>query len=93
MLKLSTSTSAAMGNSGDRSGEAVAVIIFFLSLSTVAVSLRCYCRIRVVKSFGWEDWLAIMAHVGLHFIQQFRGTSDIGGRCFSFPPAPVTWSE
>ena len=60
-----------MAKSDDRSGEVVGVIIFFLSLSTVAVALRCYCRIRVVKVFGWEDWLAIMAHVGLYFIHLF----------------------
>ena len=65
------STLIAMARPDDRVGEIVGVIIFFLSLSTVAVALRCYCRIRVVKTFGYEDWLAIMAHVSLHFIYSF----------------------
>lgn len=36
---------------------------FFLGLTTIAVVLRVYCRVRVVKSFGFDDWFALVAWV------------------------------
>jgi len=57
-----------MANTEDRSQEVAGVAGFFLALSTVSIALRCYCRIKVVKSFGWDDWFAVLAYVSLHFI-------------------------
>jgi hypothetical protein len=36
---------------------------FFLALSTIAILMRSYCRIFVVKSFGLDDWFALFAWV------------------------------
>jgi len=60
-----------MANMDDRSGEVAGVASFFLALSTVGIALRCYCRITVVKNFGWDDWFAVIAYVSLHFIHIF----------------------
>jgi hypothetical protein len=35
----------------------------FLALSTIAVLLRCYVRLRIVKAFGWDDGIMILAMV------------------------------
>jgi hypothetical protein len=37
----------------------------FLALSWIVVLLRCYCRIAVVKSFGADDYFAVLAQVHL----------------------------
>jgi hypothetical protein len=46
-----------------RGQEIAAVGVAFLTLSWIAVSLRCYVRIFVTKSFGTDDWLSITALV------------------------------
>lgn len=46
---------------GDRSLSARAVAGTFLALAWIAVSLRCYVRIKIVKSFGKDDWFMVMA--------------------------------
>jgi hypothetical protein len=46
-----------------RGPQVNAVVGLFLALSTVAISLRCYCRAIVVKSFGIDDWFAVVAWV------------------------------
>ncbi|KAI9054756.1 hypothetical protein LZ554_001905 [Drepanopeziza brunnea f. sp. 'monogermtubi'] len=45
----------------DRRDEVVGVGISFLLLSTIGIALRSYCRICVVKKFGWDDWAALVA--------------------------------
>lgn len=47
----------------DRGPQVNAVVGMFLAFSTVAILLRCYCRALVVKSFGMDDWFAVMAWV------------------------------
>lgn len=47
----------------DHGPEIAAVGIAFLTLSWVAVSLRCYVRIFITRSFGADDWLSITALV------------------------------
>jgi hypothetical protein len=44
----------------DRGRQVAAVAILFLALSWVAVSLRCYVRTVMMKSFGADDWLAVV---------------------------------
>jgi hypothetical protein len=46
-----------------RGPEVNGVAGLFLALSTVAIILRCYCRALVVKSFGVDDWFAVIAWV------------------------------
>lgn len=47
----------------DRGPQVSAVVGLFLSISTIAIVLRCYCRIVVVKAFGLDDWFALIAWV------------------------------
>ena len=60
-----------MANMEDRSQEVAGVAGFFLALTTVSIALRCYCRIKVVKNFGWDDWFAVLAYVSLHIIHTY----------------------
>ena len=39
----------------------------FLTLSSIAVILRCYVRLRIVKAFGWDDGVMIVAMVSFLF--------------------------
>ncbi|PYH89014.1 hypothetical protein BO71DRAFT_466207 [Aspergillus ellipticus CBS 707.79] len=45
----------------DRSVSVRAVPAGFLALSGITVILRCYTRLWVVKSFGWDDILMVLA--------------------------------
>jgi hypothetical protein len=46
-----------------RSRALFAVILVFLCLSFTAVALRCFVRLRLVKAFGWDDVLMVLAMV------------------------------
>jgi hypothetical protein len=46
-----------------RGPEVVGVYTLFTALTTIAVFLRVYCRTRIVKKLGWDDWLAVAAWV------------------------------
>jgi hypothetical protein len=49
---------------GDYRGDKVAeVAILFLALTWVTVSLRVYVRAIMTKSFGVDDWLAVLSLV------------------------------
>ncbi|RHZ50893.1 hypothetical protein CDV55_101456 [Aspergillus turcosus] len=39
------------------------VALVFLCLSFIAVALRCFVRLRLVKAFGWDDGLMVLAMV------------------------------
>lgn len=41
----------------------IAVTAVFLGISLVAVSLRCFVRLRLVKAFGWDDTVMVLAMV------------------------------
>lgn len=57
----------------NKNGEAIiAVTAVFLGISFVAISLRCYVRLRIVKAFGWDDTVMLMAMVG----SVYRGIFD-----------------
>lgn len=47
----------------DRSESIFAVTIAFLIISLAAVSLRCFVRLKLVKAFGWDDGLMLLAMV------------------------------
>jgi hypothetical protein len=47
----------------NRVPEVDAVAALFLSLTWITSALRCYVRGFMAKSFGIEDWLAILAQV------------------------------
>lgn len=63
----------------DRSGEVLAVAILFFVLCWITVSLRTYCRWRVIHSFGIDDKLLVMLLVrslALPFCWSTRGSDD-----------------
>ncbi|KAH8683351.1 hypothetical protein BGZ60DRAFT_217876 [Tricladium varicosporioides] len=45
----------------NRGPQVAASAILFLTLSWIFVSLRCYVRTVLMKSFGADDWLAVAA--------------------------------
>ncbi|KAF4252991.1 hypothetical protein LV164_007360 [Aspergillus fumigatus] len=44
-----------------RSRAIFTVSMVFLCLSFIAVALRCFVRLRLVKAFGWDDGLMVLA--------------------------------
>lgn len=45
----------------DRSGPMMALNIFFMIFCIVIVGLRVYCRGWVIRNFGMDDWLMLVA--------------------------------
>ncbi|KAL2831735.1 hypothetical protein BDW59DRAFT_157697 [Aspergillus cavernicola] len=45
----------------DESAAVRGVAAAFLTMSSIAVTLRCYVRLRLVKAFGWDDSIMILA--------------------------------
>ena len=43
----------------DRGPELAVTVILFLILSWLIVTLRCLVRLRMIKSFGLDDWFMI----------------------------------
>ena len=44
--------------------EVIAIVTaVFLGISLVTVILRCFVRLRVVRAFGWDDGLMLLAMV------------------------------
>ena len=52
-------------NMSDRSTQIAAVTIALYTLSLVAVSVRCYVRVCLTRSFGYDDWLIVTTLVRL----------------------------
>ncbi|BCS27257.1 uncharacterized protein APUU_60305A [Aspergillus puulaauensis] len=50
-----------MGELKGRSVSIFVVTVVFLVLSFVAVALRCFARLRLVRAFGWDDSLMVLA--------------------------------
>jgi hypothetical protein len=46
-----------------RSESIFIVTTIFLGISFIAVCLRCFVRLRLVKAFGWDDALMVFAMV------------------------------
>jgi len=68
----------------DRGPQVAAVAILFLILSWIAVSLRCYVRICMIKNFGADDWLAVGALVR-SLEQHTNITLPLLRKCFRYP--------
>jgi hypothetical protein len=55
-------------------GPEVAIVVWtFLSLTWVVVSLRCYVRAAMKKSFGADDWFAVISLVRLFLLKSQKG--------------------
>ncbi|KAF2752105.1 hypothetical protein M011DRAFT_516460 [Sporormia fimetaria CBS 119925] len=50
-----------MARGDNRGPELLAVDVAFLSTAVTANALRCYVRVRMVRAFGWDDWLMAVA--------------------------------
>ena len=59
----------------NRADEFVAVLVLFLPVCIIAISLRCYCRLFLVKCFGLDDWFAVLAVVGLPLLNMSFSSS------------------
>lgn len=46
-----------------RSEPIFVVTVVFLGLSFISVCLRCFVRLRLVRAFGWDDALMVLAMV------------------------------
>ncbi|KAF2727389.1 hypothetical protein EJ04DRAFT_505762 [Polyplosphaeria fusca] len=45
----------------NRGPQLLAIDISFMSLAALSNALRCYVRLRMVKAFGLDDWLMMLA--------------------------------
>ncbi|KAF7595229.1 hypothetical protein BBP40_006975 [Aspergillus hancockii] len=45
----------------DKSETIIVVTSIFLALSLIAVGLRCYVRLRLIRAFGADDWTMLLA--------------------------------
>jgi hypothetical protein len=48
-----------------RGPQIEAIAYTFVVISTIATVLRVYCRGWVIRAFGADDWLAVIAQVWL----------------------------
>jgi hypothetical protein len=46
-----------------RSESIFIVTTTFLGISFIAVCLRCFVRLKIVKAFGWDDTFMVFAMV------------------------------
>lgn len=60
----------------DRTADTRAVFIVLIPLVCLSIALRCYVRGWVVKAFGWDDGLMILAFV-CTFSHLRRGSADL----------------
>ncbi|KAK6208181.1 hypothetical protein LQW54_007089 [Pestalotiopsis sp. IQ-011] len=51
----------------DRGPEMFDVTLTLLVVSTITVAMRCYVRIRILKSFRIEDWMALATMLSFGF--------------------------
>jgi hypothetical protein len=43
----------------DRGPELAALISVLLAFEIITVCIRCYVRVFLIKSFGYDDWLMV----------------------------------
>lgn len=51
-----------------RSKAIIIVTSVFLGISLVSVILRCFVRTRIVRAFGWDDTVMVVAMVSYAFV-------------------------
>lgn len=52
-----------MDDDDSRSKAILIVTSVFFAISAVSVGLRCFVRTHVVRAFGWDDILMVLAMV------------------------------
>ena len=60
----------------DRGLEFAAVVYLFLALTWTASLLRLYVRVRLTKSFGADNWLAVEALVSFPYLITYYKMSN-----------------
>jgi hypothetical protein len=77
-----------MSYDDDRSPQIFDVALALLIVSTVTVGMRCYVRIRILKSFRIEDWMALVTMVRILTPQHMHNGANIeltpAQACFAF---------
>ncbi|TVY40375.1 Satratoxin biosynthesis SC1 cluster protein [Lachnellula occidentalis] len=63
----------------DRAPVVITILGTFLTLSTIAIILRIYCRLVVVKSIGLDDYFILFSWVGYVFFVAFGIASAYHG--------------
>ena len=54
-----------MDDDDDSRSQAILIVTaVFLAISLISVGLRCFVRTQVVRAFGWDDSLMLVAMVG-----------------------------
>jgi hypothetical protein len=61
-----------------RSQSIFIITTIFLGISFIAVCLRCFVRIRLVKAFGWDDTFMVCAMVCMVGFQAQLGVGTDG---------------
>ncbi len=60
---VSNNTNCTINMAENRGPQLLAVNIFFSTLTGIIVLLRCYTRVVIVKAFGADDWIMLVAMV------------------------------
>lgn len=56
----------------DSRNKAILIVTcVFLAISLVSVILRCFVRTRIVRAFGWDDGVMVVAMVRRHLSEAF----------------------
>lgn len=64
---------------GDRRTFALATLIVFTFLSTITTILRIYTRTRIIKAFGSDDWVMMIAQLGFFHYLGFQFAEVVYG--------------
>jgi len=48
-----------------RAPELIVSVAVFLPLALIAVAVRLWVRTRMIRNFGWDDGMMVLALVGL----------------------------
>ncbi|KAF7959860.1 hypothetical protein EAE96_001464 [Botrytis aclada] len=76
----------------NRGPQIQGVVILFIVLTTLSVWMRIYCRAVVIKSFGWDDTLAVVAWAFFMVFSTFAlsaVTYGSGKHVWDIPPEHV----
>lgn len=59
-------------------GHAFFVLLVLLCiLSYITVSVRCFVRIKILRTFGADDWLLIVSLVGQHGNEESKRSNPL----------------
>jgi hypothetical protein len=68
----------------DRGPQVSGVSTLFLVLTWIFISMRIYCRLVIVKCFGLDDYLAVIAQVSILLVWAKDGNVDVSQILFTF---------